>query len=41
MPMGSQFELSTLIFLEGAISEIIHNEDLTEQGMRALHANLE
>jgi 6-phospho-3-hexuloisomerase len=41
MPMGSQFELSTLIFLEGAISEIIHNEDLTEQGMRSLHANLE
>jgi len=41
MPMGSQFELSTLVFLEGAISEIIHDEDLTEEGMRALHANLE
>ena len=41
MPMGSQFELSTLIFLEGAISEIIYDEDLTEEGMRALHANLE
>ena len=41
MPMGSQFELSTLVFLEGAISELIFAEDLTEQGMRALHANLE
>ena len=39
--MGSQFELSTLVFLEGAISELIFAEDLTEQGMRALHANLE
>ena len=41
MPMGSQFELSTLVFLEGAISELIFAEDLTEQGMRTLHANLE
>lgn len=41
MPMGSQFELSTLVFLEGAISKVIHDRDLTEEGMRALHANLE
>lgn len=41
MPMGSQFELSTLIFLEGAISELIHAKGLTEEGMRAIHANLE
>jgi 6-phospho-3-hexuloisomerase len=41
MPMGSQFELSTLIFLEGAISELIHTKGLTEEGMRAIHANLE
>lgn len=41
MPMGSQFELSTLVFLEGAISELIHEKDLTEPEMRALHANLE
>ncbi len=41
MPMGSQFELSTLVFLEGAISKLVHDKDLTEQGMRALHANLE
>jgi 6-phospho-3-hexuloisomerase len=41
MPMGSQFELSTLIFLEGAISELIHAKSLTEEGMRAIHANLE
>ncbi|HSH73009.1 MAG TPA: 6-phospho-3-hexuloisomerase [Methylophilaceae bacterium] len=41
MPMGSQFELSTLIFLEGAISELIYAKGLTEEGMRAIHANLE
>jgi len=41
MPMGSQFELSTLIFLEAAISELIHAKGLTEEGMRAIHANLE
>jgi len=41
MPMGSQFELSTLVFLEGAISKLVHDKDLTEEGMRALHANLE
>ncbi len=41
MPMGSQFELSTLIFLEAAISELVHAKDLTEEGMRAIHANLE
>jgi 6-phospho-3-hexuloisomerase len=41
MPMGSQFELSTLLFLEAAISELIFNKGLTEEGMRAIHANLE
>lgn len=41
MPMGSQFELSTLIFLEGVISELIYAKNLTEEGMRANHANLE
>lgn len=41
MPMGSQFELSALVFLEGAISQLVHEKGLTEEGMRALHANLE
>lgn len=41
MPMGSQFELSALIFLEGAVSQLVHEKGLTEEGMRALHANLE
>jgi 6-phospho-3-hexuloisomerase len=41
MPMGTVFELSTLIFLEALISRIIHDKGLTEEGMRALHANLE
>ena len=41
MPMGSQFELSTLIFLEAAIADLITEKGLTEEGMRAIHANLE
>lgn len=41
MPMGTVFELSTLVFLEAIISHIIHDKGLTEEGMRALHANLE
>jgi len=41
MPMGSVFELSTLMFLEAVISRIVHEKNLTEEGMRALHANLE
>ncbi len=41
MPMGSVFELSTLMFLEAVISRIVHDKNLTEDGMRAIHANLE
>lgn len=41
MPMGSQFELSTLIFLEACIADLIASKGLTEEGMRAIHANLE
>jgi 6-phospho-3-hexuloisomerase len=41
MPMGSQFELSTLVFLEAAIADLIVAKGLTEEGMRAIHANLE
>ena len=41
MPMGTMFELSTLIFLESTVSHIIHEKGLTEEVMRATHANLE
>ena len=41
MPMGAQFELSTLLFLEAVIADLIFAKDLTEDGMRAIHANLE
>lgn len=41
MPMGSVFELSTLIYLEAIIAKIMHAKNLTEEGMRAIHANLE
>ncbi len=41
MPMGTMFELSTLIFLEALISRLIHEKDISEQQMRARHANME
>ena len=41
MPMGTIFELSTLSFLEGAISHIIHEKGIPEEIMRIRHANLE
>ena len=41
MPMGTIFELSTLSFLEGAISHIIHEKGIPEEIMRTRHANLE
>jgi 3-hexulose-6-phosphate synthase/6-phospho-3-hexuloisomerase len=41
MPMGTVFELSTLSFLEGAVSHIIHEKGIPEEIMRSRHANLE
>ncbi len=41
MPMGTVFELSTLLFLEAMISHIIHEKGIAEEEMRSRHANLE
>lgn len=41
MPMGTVFELSTLVFLESAIAQVIKQKGLSENTMRAQHANLE
>ncbi len=41
MPMGTVFELSTLLFLEAAISHVIHEKGIPEEEMRTRHANLE
>ena len=41
MPMGTVFELSTLVFLESTISHIIHEKGIPEEIMRLRHANLE
>jgi 6-phospho-3-hexuloisomerase len=41
MPMGTTFELSTLIFLEATIAHIIHEKGIAEETMRTTHANLE
>jgi len=41
MPMGTVFELSTLLFLEALIAHIIHEKGIPEEVMRERHANLE
>lgn len=41
MPMGTVFELSTLLFLEATVSHIIHEKGIAEEIMRERHANLE
>jgi 6-phospho-3-hexuloisomerase len=41
MPMGTMFELSTLIFLEAIVSHLIHEKGLPEEEMRYRHANME
>jgi 6-phospho-3-hexuloisomerase len=41
MPMGTTFELSTLIFLEATIAHIIHAKGIAEETMRTTLANLE
>ncbi len=41
MPLGTVFELSTLVFLESVVAEVVKQRGLTECYMRKLHANLE
>ncbi len=41
MPMGTMFELSTLIFLEAMVSHLIHERGIEEEEMRHRHANME
>jgi len=41
MPMGTVFELSTLLFLESTVSHIIHDKGIPEEIMRERHANME
>ncbi len=41
MPMGTVFELSTLLFLESTVSHIIHEKGIPEEIMRERHANME
>lgn len=41
MPMGTVFELSTLVFLESIVAEIVKQKGLNDDSMRALHSNLE
>lgn len=41
MPMGTVFELSTLLFLEATIAHVIHDKGIAEEVMRERHANLE
>jgi D-arabinose 5-phosphate isomerase GutQ len=41
MPMGTMFELSTLIFLESIVSHLIHEKGIQEDQMKFRHANME
>ena len=41
MPMGTVFELSTLVFLESVVAEVVKQKGIKEDYMRAMHANLE
>lgn len=41
MPMGTMFELSTLLFLEGVVAHLMQENAIDESSMRARHANLE
>jgi 3-hexulose-6-phosphate synthase/6-phospho-3-hexuloisomerase len=41
MPMGTTFELSTLLLLEATVSHLIHTKKIPEEQMRTRHANLE
>ncbi len=40
IPMGTSFELSTLIFLEELISTLMHQKRITEKEMKSKHANI-
>ncbi len=41
MPMGTMFELSSLIFFEAIVSRMIHDKNIDENEMIARHANME
>ncbi|MEY2701035.1 MAG: 6-phospho-3-hexuloisomerase [Pseudomonadota bacterium] len=41
MPMGTTFELTTLLILEATVSHLIHEKGIAEEEMRYRHANLE
>lgn len=40
-PLGTLFELSALLFLDGVVSEIKKRKQITEEEMKKEHANLE
>jgi 6-phospho-3-hexuloisomerase len=39
-PLGSLFEISTLIFFESCVLELMNRLDIQEEEMRKIHANL-
>lgn len=41
LPLGGRFELSALIYLESLIIEIMKNNNLSDEILHRLHANLE
>lgn len=41
LPLGGRFEISALIYLESLIIEIMKDNDLTDELLQKMHANLE
>jgi 6-phospho 3-hexuloisomerase len=41
MPMGTTFELSTLLLLESTVAHLIYIKKIPEEQLRTRHANLE
>ena len=40
-PLGTLFEVTCQVFLDGAVSEMMHHMGKTEEDMKKRHANIE
>lgn len=40
-PLGTLFEVTTMIFLDGIVAELMHKLDITEEELKERHSNIE
>ncbi|MEM2026113.1 MAG: 6-phospho-3-hexuloisomerase [Desulfurococcaceae archaeon] len=40
-PLGTLFEITTMIFLDGIVAELMHKLNITEEDLRERHSNIE